>query len=103
MTKQITLEEALELVTFHRDADGIWWVEHVYSSVKGNVVGNVHGNVVGYVHGNVVGNVVGTIAGLKWEFVETPEEKLWRLISETGNQELIDAFNQLHPVLEEDN
>ena len=45
--------------------------------------------------GNVEGGVWGTINGLKWQFVETPKGKLQRLIKETGNQELIDAFNQL--------
>jgi len=79
MAEQITLEEALEIVTFHQNFDGTWVVQDVKSDVLGNVEGGVWG----------------TINGLKWQFVETPKEKLQRLIEETGNQELIDAFNQL--------
>jgi len=45
--------------------------------------------------GNVEGGVWGTINGLKWQFVETPKEKLQRLIKETGNQELLEAFNRV--------
>jgi len=45
--------------------------------------------------GNVEGGVCGTINDRKWQFIETPKEKLQRLIEETYNQELIEAFNQL--------
>ena len=79
MTEQITLEEALEIVTFHQNFDGTWVVQDVKSDVLGNVEGGVWG----------------TINGLKWQFVETPKEKLQRLIEAKGDQELIDAFNQL--------
>ena len=79
MTEQITLEEALEIVTFHQNFDGTWVVQDVKSDVLGNVEGGVWG----------------TINGRQWQFIETPKEKLQRLIEETGNQELIDAFNQL--------
>ena len=82
MTKQITLEEALTLVSFEHVTGCGWKVGAVY--------GNVHGNVFG----NVFGNVSGTINGCKWEFIETPEDKLRRLITASGNQELIDTFNQ---------
>ena len=119
MTDQITLEEALALVSFyHKGAQG-WQVRavfgsvggyvdgdvngNVYGDVKGTVKGNVDvdvkgtvkGNVDGSVFGYVFGNVLGTINGRSWEFVESPEEKVQRLIEESGNQELIDAFNQV--------
>ena len=83
MPEQITLEEALELVTFCRNIYGTWVVKHV------------HGTVHGSVNGDVKKSVRGTINGRKWQFIETPREKLQRLIKETGNQELIEAFNQL--------
>jgi hypothetical protein len=88
----------------------------VSGSVRGSVgevVGNVYGNVYGYVsddvcgdvygsvgtvhgtvHGHVHGTVNSTINGREWQFVETPLEKLERLIQESGDQELIEAFNQ---------
>ena len=103
MTKQITLEEALKLVTFHDTGDREWVVLSVNGDVNGNISGNVDGNIGGTIFGtvygdvahNVAGTVLGTINGRKWKFVETPKEKLQRLIEESGNQELIDTFNQL--------
>jgi len=97
--KQITLEEALKLVSFyHRDAKE-WVVLSVHGNVGGNVYGKVGGDIVGDVKGNVYGtvngDVEGTINGREWEFVETPKEKLQRLIEESGNQELMEAFNQM--------
>jgi hypothetical protein len=114
MTKQITIKEALELVSFDYSHDCGWLVRDIYGDVKGivngdvagNVGGNIYGHVKGIVNGDVVGNVNGTvygdvrgnvrgkINGRKWEFVETPKDKLQRLIEESGNQELIDTFNQ---------
>ena len=127
MTKQITLEEALKIVSFyHRGARG-WQVGavkgdvyanvsgdvggdvigNVYGDVVGNITGDINGdvrgNVEGAIHGDVDGNVTGKINGREWKYVETPkkattiylEEKLQRLITESGNQELIEAFNQL--------
>ena len=79
MTKQITLEEALKLVSFHHSGTHGWRV----SGVNGNVFGNVGGSVYG------------TITGYKWKYVETPKDKLQRLITESGDRELIDAFNQM--------
>lgn len=94
MTNQITLEEALKLVQFKQDPLGTWCVENVKGDVFGNV-GNVFGNV-GNVKGNVGGNVGGTIAGRKWQFIETPKEKLKRLIDEGADKDqLLEAFNQL--------
>ena len=98
MTDQITLEEALELVTFRRNACGTWCVYRVLGNVRNNVLGNVIGTVygnVGFVGGNVKYSVGGTIAGRAWKLIETPEQKFRRLLDETENQELIDAFNQL--------
>lgn len=103
MTEQITLEKALELVSFTKDRAGKWFIGNIYGNVLGNiyghvegdVCGNVGGNVGGGVGGNVCGYVRGTILGKKWAFIETPREKLARLIKEKGDQELIEAFNQL--------
>ena len=83
MTKQITLEELLELVTVKQSIDGKW---HIL---------DVKGHVYGYVDGDVKCDVYGSINGREWQFVETPKEKLKRLIEETGNEELIEAFYQL--------
>ena len=80
---EITLKEVLELVTFAQTPAGHWHVK----DVKGDIWGDVEGDVKG--------DVWSTIAGRQWQFVETPKEKLQRLIEETGNQELIEAFNQL--------
>ena len=103
--KQITLEEALELVTFGRNDNGDWCVKCVRGDVYGSVGGIVYGNVgwvIGDVYGSVggsvrgnVGSVRGTIAGTNWILIETPEQKFRRLLNETENQELIEAFNQL--------
>ena len=119
MTKQITLEEALKLVSFYQVDSGSWRVlevnGYIKGSVNGEIYGDVNGNVKGYVdgnvngdvkgeiygdvngeiYGNVNGNVYGTINGREWKFVETPKDKLQRLITESGNQELINTFNQM--------
>ena len=99
MTKQITLEEALKLVSFYQLSGGSWRVLEVNGYIKGSVNGNVYGDVNGYVDGNVngdvLGNVLGTINGREWKFVERPNDKLQRLITESGNQELINTFNQM--------
>jgi len=106
MDDQITPEEALELVAFRRNCDGDWFVRHVHGDVYGDVYGSVHCNVHGNVNtvlgdvdgdidGDVGGTVHGRINGLKWQFVETPKEKLQRLIEAKGDQELLEAFNQL--------
>ena len=104
MTEQITFEQALELVTFMENCEGDWVVQDVRGSVVGNVglnvVGNVEGSVLGYVGchvvGNVRGNVGGTINGRQWEYIETPKEKLKRLIEEGADKsQLMEAFNQM--------
>ena len=59
MSDQITLEEALKLVSFyHRGACG-WQVR----DVNGTLYGHVHGSVGGYVDGDVNGNVYGDVKG----------------------------------------
>ena len=98
MTNRITLQKALKLVTFYQNADGTWCVDDVHGNVLGNIEGEVYCNVWGSVHGNVdgdvKGNVKGTIAGQNWAPIETPKQ-YFRRLREEGNQELIDAFNQL--------
>ena len=93
--KEITLEEALKLVSFEYDEKKGWQVGSVAGSVFGDVNGDVRGYVKGNVDSDIFGNVRGTINGREWKFVETPKDKLQRLITESGNQELIDTFNQL--------
>ena len=110
MANQIPIEEALRLVDFEF-FEGAWRVMNVKCDVEGNVEGNVQGSVEGNVRcsvrgniyvsveGNVwgnVGSVRGTINGRKWQFIETPKEKLKRLIQEGANKaQLLEAFNQL--------
>lgn len=113
MAEQITLEKVLELVTFCQKLDGTWVVANVKSNcsiVEGNCgtvegdCGTVKGNC-NFVEGDCVivkgdcelvgGKVFKTINGCQWQYIETPKQKPHRLIKETGNQELIDAFNQL--------
>lgn len=67
----------------------------VHCTVCGNIHGNIGGDVKGDVYGDVNGEVVGTIQGRDWQLIETPAEKLQRLIKKTGNLELIAAFNDL--------
>jgi hypothetical protein len=96
MILQITLEKALELVTFAKKLDGSWCVSRVKGSVYGDVDGSVHGSVGGSIRGSVHGHVLGTIDGKQWEFTETPKERLKRLIEEDANKDqLMEAFNQL--------
>ena len=123
MIQQITIEEALKLVSFRYNAHGEWEIGNVDGNVNGNVNGyvwgdvggnvygnvdgyvggdvgsNVHGNVNGHVWGDVGGDVGGTVEGNiesdEWQRVKTPRQKLKRLIEETNNSELIDLFKQL--------
>lgn len=98
MTDQITLEKALELVDFELGSEG-WRVKSVKGSVYGDIFGSAVGNIWGDVGGsvcNVWGNVGGTIKGRQWEFIETPKEKLKRLIEEgAGKDEILEALDQL--------
>ena len=115
MSPEITLEQALELVEFVY-ADNRWCVLDVKGSVGGNVCGdvcghvrgtvggsvcgnvdgNVRGNVYGNVCGDVCGNVGGTISGCKWQFIDTPLQKLKRLIqSDAPKDEILAALTDL--------
>ena len=78
MTKeQITLTEALDLVSFQLIA-GKWQVKHVKGNVCGHVCGDVWGSVFGSVLGdvltNILGRVFGTINGKHWGYVKTSQE-----------------------------
>jgi len=117
---QITLKEALNLVHF-KFIEGEWHVSVVRGdcdvvagncdTVKGRcnrVKGDcdlVEGDCL-VVEGNcdIIGgscifvgdHVYGTINGRKWEYVETPKERLERLIEEGADKDqLLEAFNQL--------
>jgi hypothetical protein len=103
MTKQITLEEVLKLVSFeHGDALG-WRVRsvfgHIYGNVNGDIYGAVSGDINGDIYGAVGGDVYETIYGKinhrRWKFIETPKEKLERLIGGASEEELLKLINQL--------
>ena len=103
MHPEITLEQALGLVEYVY-VDGHWQVLHVggnvggmvYGSVGGNVYGSVGGNVRGNVGGNVRGNVGGTINGRRWQLIETPFEKLKRLIeSDAPKGQVLEALTEI--------
>ena len=83
MTKQITLEEALDLVSFERNKGGFWQVRSVHSYIHGNIYGDIYGSVYG------------TINGRRWKSVETPKDKLQRLLDEVSEEELLKLINQL--------
>ena len=91
MTDKITLEEALELVTFTQNDRGEWEVEDVIGNVNGDVWGNVEGSVCGYVGCSVGRNVICTVEGDiksdEWQRVKTPNP--------TGGPPLwIELYNQ---------
>lgn len=108
MTDQITLEQALELVDFEQDSDGTWRVGTVKDNcitVAGycNTVEGNCGTVKGYCNtvegncGRVKGRVLGTIHGRQWRYVETPKEKMARLIKEgASEEELLKALEELN-------
>ena len=87
MPDYVTLEKALTLVSFrHMDGFG-WQVRDVF----GTLYGHVHGDV----WGDVKGNVRGTINGRRWESVETPKEKLQRLLDGASEEELLKLINHI--------
>jgi hypothetical protein len=107
MIDQITIEEALELVDFELYPEG-WRVKNVKGNVRGDVggdiwgavlrdvCGNVHGNVLGSVCGDVYSDVGGTINGRLWKFIETPKERLRRLIEEDADKDkILEALDRL--------
>ena len=98
MENQITLEEALRLVSFQKDDYGKWYVHTVFGYcelVKGNC-GTVKGDCF-----VIDGTVFSTIKGRKWQFIETPAEKLERLIVSNSNlksemkDEMIKTLNEI--------
>ena len=107
MTKQITIEEALKLVSFRYNAHGEWEIGDVHGDViniEGNVTGFIHGrvsgNIYGHIYGSVRGSVFGTVDGViksgEWQRVETPRQKLKRLVEKGADKgQLLEAFNQL--------
>ena len=96
MTNQIPIEKALKLVQFKQGPNGSWYVENVKGKICGHVCGSVYGSVAGNVYGSVGGTVRTTINGRRWQFIETPKEKLKRLIQEGADKaQLLEAFNQL--------
>ena len=108
--KEPTMKEIEGLVDFQRNVHGHLYVHTVNArvygdvvgdvngsvngNVKGNVEGSVKGNVIGSVHGCVSGNVGGTINGRDWQFIETPKEKVIRLIREGRGEEAIMALEE---------
>ena len=89
-----TMEEVLELVEFGRGVNGWLYVAAVKCSVEGTVFGNVYGDVDGSVWGHIEGTVEGTIGGRDWQFVETPKEKIIRLIREGRGEEAIAVLQE---------
>ena len=105
--EQITLDEALRLVDFDQYHDGSWFVRTVKSfcdtvegsccTVKGNctIIKGHCGTVEGDCH-TVEGRVLYTINGRPWQYVETPREKMVRLIEEGASKEqLLKALKEL--------
>ena len=94
----ITIEEVLELVEFGRSDDGKLFVSYIHGNVMGDVDGNLEGNVwgsiKGYVNGSIGEYVWGTIKGRRWKFVETPKEKVIRLIREGNAEEAIKVLEE---------
>lgn len=88
MAKQISIEEALDLVEFdYNPLTESWRVTKVKSNSTVEVLGDCW---------SVEGIVRYTINGRNWEFRETPKQKLERLIKErASHEELLDAFNKL--------
>jgi len=98
MEDQITLKEVLNLVCFRKNFKGEWCVNTVFgdcSTVKGDC-GTVEGDCT-----VIKGTVLTTIKGRKWHFIETPAEKLERLIVSNSNlqsemkDEMIKTLNEI--------
>lgn len=92
--KEPTMEEVLNLVEFKRNLRGNLYVLDVKVSIAGSVWGHVAGDVNGSVWGSVEGTVEGTIGGRDWQFVETPKEKIIRLIREGRGEEAIAVLQE---------
>ena len=88
--KNPSRQEVADLVEFGRDDEGCLFVR----TVKGSVFGDVMGDVMGDVVGHVWGRVCGTINGRVWQYVETPKEKIIRLIREGKGEEAIKMLEE---------
>lgn len=87
-TDKPTMEEISALVTFERVERGEYEGRLIIRSVRDTVYGDVKGPV----HGSVWGHVYGTISGRVWKFVETPKERVARLIREGKSEEAIQVM-----------
>jgi outer membrane lipoprotein SlyB len=106
--KKPTMQEVLKLVTFGRGSGGDLFVRQVHGDIKEDVRGGVGGSVKGFVHGdvwgsvlgdvkgnvigNINGNVHGRINGKEWTLVESPKEKIIRMIREGKGEQAIDMI-----------
>ena len=82
-----TIEQVLKLVAFGMNMNGEWRIHRV--------LGDVAFDVLGDIHQDVTGEVLGKINGRNWQSIESPMEKLGRLIKESGDAEMLETFNQL--------
>jgi hypothetical protein len=98
--KKPTMQEVLQLVEFGRLLGGDLFVRNVHGDIKEDVKGSVGGSVRGFVHGDVwrsvlgdvKGNVHGRINGKDWTIVESPKEKIIRMIREGNGEQAIDMI-----------
>ena len=78
----------------------VWGNVHYVRGNVNTVLGNVH-DVIGNVDivegdvGKVKGDVKGSIYGRDWKFLETPREKLTRLIKKSSDDELLKILDKL--------
>ena len=88
MAEQITIEEVLDLVEFRYSSIADAWR---VAKVRGNSAMEVIGDCW-----SVEGVVCHTINGRGWVPVESPKQKLERLIKERAPyEELLDALNEM--------
>ena len=90
-----TIEQVLKLVAFGRNMHGEWRIYSILGDIAFDVHGHIRGSVYGDIHEDVTGRVLGKINGRNWQSIESPMEKLGRLIKESGDEEMLEAFNQL--------
>lgn len=87
-TPMITLDTVLNLVSVSYDTLSR---EFRVTKVKGNSLMVVDGDC-----GTVTGTVSGTINGREWQSMESPKEKLKRLIKVGAcTEDLLDAFEEM--------
>ena len=90
-----TIKQVLKLVAFSKNIDGEWRIHSVLEDIAFDVLGDIRGSVYGNIHQDVTGEVLGKINGRNWQSIESPMEKLGRLIKENGDAEMLETFNQL--------